>query len=214
MSPPDAKLLLQFALGYFAVLAAPGPNMLTIGAMAALRGLRGVLPFCLGVAAGATALAVGLQVALAAMAGLPGLEAAGRLAGAGLLGWIALRLLRVPPPLAEVTPDGVARARPQAEDLAAVGAGFCTAVTNPITAAYFGAQFLGPLAAPAAQRAALPLVTVQALAVGLTVAMLFAQPLVRRAAWRHRRVVSAASALALLMLAAGMLGPLLRGHAA
>jgi hypothetical protein len=36
-----ATLLLKFALGYFAILATPGPNMFTIGTMAALRGCRG-----------------------------------------------------------------------------------------------------------------------------------------------------------------------------
>ena len=46
-------LLMKFALGYFAILATPGPNMFTIGTMAALRGFRAALPFCLGVALGA-----------------------------------------------------------------------------------------------------------------------------------------------------------------
>lgn len=47
-----AAALTKFALGYLAVLAEPGPNMLAIDALAALRGFRGVLPVCCGIAAG------------------------------------------------------------------------------------------------------------------------------------------------------------------
>jgi hypothetical protein len=44
-----AAALTKFALGYLAVLAAPGPNMLAIGTLAALRSFRGA--YCQSAAA-------------------------------------------------------------------------------------------------------------------------------------------------------------------
>jgi threonine/homoserine/homoserine lactone efflux protein len=44
-------LLLNFAIGYLAVNAVPGPSTMAIGSQAALRGLRGALPLISGSAA-------------------------------------------------------------------------------------------------------------------------------------------------------------------
>lgn len=74
-------LLMKFALGYFAILATPGPNMFTIGTMAALRGFRGALPFCLGVALGAGVVAATTSLLLDAFAGSEKLEMGGRIVG-------------------------------------------------------------------------------------------------------------------------------------
>jgi threonine/homoserine/homoserine lactone efflux protein len=88
-------------------------------------------------------------------------------------------------------------------------AGFATAAGNPITGAYFLAQFLGPVAGAGAGQEAVALVLAQALLWSLLVASLFAQPRIRRVALAHHRLVCVASAGALAMLAAAMLGPML-----
>jgi len=50
----------KFLVAYLAVLVMPGPNMLAIGGIAALRGFRAAIPFCFGIAAGAGTLAASL----------------------------------------------------------------------------------------------------------------------------------------------------------
>jgi threonine efflux protein len=132
--------LVHFVLGYVAVLATPGPNLLAIGGVAALQGLRGAAPFCLGAALGAGVLCAGLLVtAGATVAGGSWLTVA-RILGAALLAMVAVSVARRRPPLCEdASPKGGTRA-------SAFGAGFCTAATNPLTAGFFAAQFVGPLA--------------------------------------------------------------------
>ncbi len=73
-------------------------------------------------------------------AGLGG-GAAGRLLGAALLLWVEVSVARRPPLDARRLGRG-GRA-------AGFAAGFCTAATNPVSAAFFAAQFLGPLGAGA-----------------------------------------------------------------
>ena len=204
MSPESldaARAVAGFAVAYLAVLAAPGPNLLAIGTLAALRGLRGVAPFCLGIAAGAGVLAASLHLAAAAIAGTAGLDQAGRAVGGVLLLVIALRVPGAPAPR---TAPGPAAARPDRRaDGLAFGAGFLTAVSNPMTAAFFVAQLLGPLAEARAAAMAVLLVPPQALAWGLRVAALFARPAARRLAlaWHRPACVTAGLALALLALA-------------
>jgi threonine/homoserine/homoserine lactone efflux protein len=82
-------------------------------------------------------------------------------------------------------------------------------VSNPVTAAYFLAQFVGPLAEAGAGSAAVLLVLLQALAWTALVGIIFAQPAARRLALAHHRLVCTASGLALAVLAFAMLRPLL-----
>lgn len=192
--------LAHFALGYLAVLAAPGPNLLAIGVLSALRGFRSVLPFVGGVAAGAAALALGLLLAFGAIGIDDGAARAARAIGGVLLLIVALRVLRSPAPAARGAPAG---AEAVGGALLGFAAGFTTAATNPITAAYFLAQFIGPLAEAACAPAAVPLVAVQALGFGLLVAHLFARPGARRLvlAWHRPICVAAGGALGALALA-------------
>ncbi len=101
MTPADCRNVSDFLLAYLLVLATPGPNMLLVGAAAALRGAAGALPLCLGVSLGAGALNAALLLLVAAApagggaAGLDG-EAAGRLLGAALLLWVAVSIPRRP----------------------------------------------------------------------------------------------------------------------
>ncbi len=198
-------LLGKFALGYLAVLAAPGPNMLAIGALAALRGFRAVLPFCLGVAIGVMALAAALQLAFGAVSERADIAEAARAIGGVLLLVVALRIALCPPPRRNAA---AARSGPAGEWLLALLAGLCTAATNPITAGYFAAQMLGPLAALPMRWATIPLVGLLALGFGLLVAGLFAHPAARQRALRHHRAACLASGAALAGLAAVILAPL------
>ena len=198
-----AVLLGKFALGYLAVLAVPGPNMLMIGTMASLRGFRGMLPCCLGLAGGAVALAAAMQLAFSTVAELPGLQQVARSLGGVLLLAVALRIMRALPP-----PEG-REVRPSQDGLVAFGAGFCTAASNPITAAYFAAQFIGPLAGSRAAWLALPVVAAEVLLCGLLVALIFAGEAARRLVVAYHRPVCVMSAAALGGLALVMLSPLL-----
>jgi threonine/homoserine/homoserine lactone efflux protein len=200
-----ARPLLEFALGYLAVNVVPGPSMLAVASQAALRGWRGALPLVLGIACGAAALAAALNFAFAVFADLPELERAGRAVGGLLLLLLAFRAL-VTPRLAEG--GRMQAASPGAAWLGFL-AGFATAAGNPITGAYFLAQFLGPVGGAGAGEEAVALVLAQALVWSLLVASLFAQPGVRRVAFAHHRLVCVASAGALALLAMAMLGPML-----
>jgi threonine/homoserine/homoserine lactone efflux protein len=192
--------LADLLLAYLLVLATPGPNMLLVGAAAALRGAAGALPLCLGVSLGAGALnaALLLLVAAAPDGGTPGLDgAAGRLLGAALLLWVAVSVARRPPIEARRLGRG-GRA-------AGFAAGFCTAATNPVSAAFFAAQFLGPLGTGAGEGSAAVLAPLAVAAVVLVfmlgVAALLARPACRRAALEWQQPVRLAAAVALAFLA-------------
>lgn len=184
---------LEFLAGYAAVLATPGPNLLAVCSMAALRGLRCAIPLCLGIALGAAALSAALLIA-AAIVEAGRWRNAGQLIGAALLGWVAFSVARLPPP-------GERDTCPRGEAAAVFGAGFCTAAANPLTAAFFAAQFLGPLAKHRALMALAPIaVAATALGFFLCVAVLLARPGCRAMvlAWHRPVRLAAASVLALL----------------
>jgi threonine/homoserine/homoserine lactone efflux protein len=205
----SAALLMNFALGYFAILATPGPNMFTIGTMAALRGFRGALPFCLGVALGAGVVAATTSLLLDAFGGSENLEMGGRIVASILLIALAYRIICAP---AQCLPNTVESAEAQIRIKwgAGLGSGFCIAVTNPVTAAYCLAQFMGPLAQNNAAQWAIPIVGLQALLFGLLTALLFAQPYMRQMASIYHRQVCAVSGLILLTLGLIMLIPVFK----
>ncbi|HYF07938.1 MAG TPA: hypothetical protein VD970_09975 [Acetobacteraceae bacterium] len=94
-----AAILAGFSLGYFALIAAPGPNMFAIGSVASLRGFLGVLPLCTGIAAGAGTLAMALALAFNLLSQASDWEEAGRKIGALLLVLLAIRVAAAPRPL-------------------------------------------------------------------------------------------------------------------
>ena len=206
---PSAQLLVvgKFLLAYLAVLIMPGPNMLAVSGMAALRGFRAVIPFCLGIAVGAGALAVSLHSAAVALPTNDVWQMTARIAGALLLLVLAGRVVALKLPVDR------ARARRDTPSLSShlVGfsAGFCTAITNPITAAYFAAEFVGPLSKVsdmlpvAIMLAAIPTL---ALVSGLVTAMVLAHPLARRVALVWHRSVCVTVAVALVLLATSIIG--------
>jgi threonine/homoserine/homoserine lactone efflux protein len=124
--------VLTFVGGCAAVLAVPGPNMMALGGLAALRGFRGAVPMSLGIAAGATTLAAAIEAASMAVSGIPG-KTAVEFAGAALLLLVAVYVMRL-------RPDVVGQRYVRTTPIVEFGAGFCTALTNPITAGYFAAE--------------------------------------------------------------------------
>ena len=207
------ELLAGFFAGYALLLATPGPNLLAVWGIAALRGLRGVWPLCLGIGLGAGALNASLLLfAFGLAADWAGWDKVGRVAGALFLLRVALSVARLPLPIAVEDASVPAGGRRDGgcgiACAAALGAGFLTAVTNPMTGAFFAAWHLGCLgAAPDPAAACLMVLGVGAVAFGyfLTVAALLARPLARRAAlaW-HRPIRLCASAALLLMSAAAL----------
>ncbi|SDC40095.1 LysE family translocator [Belnapia rosea] len=188
----------DFLLAYLAILVTPGPNLLVVAGVAALRGLRGALPLCLGIALGAGTLNAAMGATLGAAPLTPDWSLAGRLLSAAMLLWVAFSIARAQPP------DAV-RAAHRAQG-AEFGAGFCTAVTNPITAAFFAAQFLGPLSQGGDLRLLAPLaVAATALAVSLGCAALLAQPACQRAALAWHRPIRLIAAITLVLMATSIL---------
>ncbi len=190
----------EFLLAYLAILVTPGPNLLVIAGVAALRGLRGALPICLGIALGAGTLNAALAATLHGAPAAGGWAANGHIAAAGLLLLAAFAIARSRPPVAgrRVVPAGVFAAE--------FGAGFCTAVTHPMTAALFAAQFLGPLALLDARLPLVPLaVTVTAFATSLGLAIRRAQPACPRLALAWHRPIRLLAAATLVAMAASVL---------
>ena len=212
MPGPEALLpaaaLTKFALGYLAVLAAPGPNMLAIGALAALRGFRGVMPVCCGIAAGAGCLALALHLGFGLLARLEGLDAVARAVGGAMLLLVSLRVIRAPRPC--LSANAPQDAAPPTAVRGGFVLGFLTALTNPVTAAYFISQFLGPLGSAQAAWIAAPVAAALALLVGLGIARIFGSAAMRRIAIVHHRALCLLSGAALALLAALLLLPLLR----
>jgi threonine/homoserine/homoserine lactone efflux protein len=179
-------------LGYAVVLATPGPNMLAILAVAAARGFAAAVPLCLGVACGVGALAAACLAAASALPDLgPWGDDVARVAQALLLLYLALRVLR------GAAGAGAAR-------LAGFGAGVCTAVANPVTAAFFVSQFAGPPGVAPGRTAGVVAVlgaAAMALGCGLILAGVPARRLAWRAAPAWHRAVCIGGAAALVVLA-------------
>ncbi|HJS84665.1 MAG TPA: LysE family transporter [Acetobacteraceae bacterium] len=209
-------LLAGFLAGYAAILATPGPNMLAVGTFAALRGVRGAAPLCIGAALGAGTLGAALLTTVGAAAGkAPAWQAYGRVAGVVLLLYVAVSIVRPRPPH---TMEGAAEPSEQAGGgacgVAVFGVGFCTAATNPLTGAFFAAQFLGPLGGAVYGSAAMAAITLigivaTALIFFLGVTTVLALPAARRAAVAWHRPIQLAAAAMLVLMAAITLWPLL-----
>jgi threonine/homoserine/homoserine lactone efflux protein len=197
---PAAKLG-HFLLSYLVVLATPGPNLLVIGGVAALRGLRGALPICLGVALGASVLSAAITATIGAAADNTGWIDACRLVGACLLLWVAFSVAKSRPP------DPAALQQRAAHGVE-FGAAFCTAATNPLTGAFFAAQLLGPLSTSQDMGLLFPLVVAStALGFFILVASLFARPSFRSAALTWHRPIRFGASIALVLMAVSVVIP-------
>lgn len=198
-----------FALGYAAILMTPGPNTFAIGGIAALRGLRGALPLCAGIASGTSLLAVGICTATNLGQASPMIEQFGRAVAVVLMLYVAARILfRQPPNQA----GGQALELSSRDKMATFLAGVATAVTNPITAAFFASQFLGTLPDDTTRMVALGTVPCLALSFGVTLGFVLSRPLAQRAAIVWHRPIRIASA-AVFATAATIVGVPLLGVA-
>jgi len=199
--------LAGFIVGYAAILITPGPNLFSIGAIAALRGLRATLPLCLGIALGASVLAVGICTAVSLGRHSPMVEQLSRAAAFALLLYVAAQLLFRQPPKA----IGKQALELSARDaIATFLAGVSTAVTNPITAAFFASQFLGALPDRTTRILALGLVPCLAMSFGVTLGFALSRPFAQRAAtvWHRpiRFLAAAVLATTALIVAVPVLG--------
>ena len=190
--------LSEFVAGYLVILATPGPNTFAVAGIASVRGLRGALPFCLGLSLGAGALCAAMAMAAHAEFRADKLV---HLVSAGLLGWVASGILR-----------GRAREgeRSRLRVWAAFGAGLTTAAANPLTAAYFLSNTLSD-GQVAISRLTPILVALVACAFYLLVASALAAPAARRIALAWDRPIRLVATAILTSMAARMAWPLLAG---
>src|SRR4051812_18052063 len=170
---PAGRQLLEFLLGYAAILCTPGPNLLTIGSVAAARGLRCAVPLWFGTALGAGTLSFSVLTLASAAAGGGAWPGLAHLIGAALLFLVAWSIM---------SPGRPTRGGCGQESLvAAFRAGLCPAAANLLTAAFFAAWSLDPLAAHRGALLLVPaLVVALALAVFLPMARLLAAASCRR----------------------------------
>jgi threonine/homoserine/homoserine lactone efflux protein len=196
--------LAAFTLGYVLVLLTPGPNLIVLAGIALVRGVRGSIPVCLGIAFGSVLLATAAALAADAVPESASWDAAGRALGGLLLLYVAWRLL-------SAAPLSPAAAAPLRVDFAL---GFGAALFNPITGAYFAAHFF-------AMRGARGLgddVLIMALVGGITLLRSFAIAAVvgslamrtqgwRGGLWISRAAGAAFAAAAVWLLASAAMAP-------
>jgi threonine/homoserine/homoserine lactone efflux protein len=166
--------------------------MLLVGGAAAAAGVVGALPLCLGVSLGAGALCGALLVAAKWMPEIPQWEGAYRVLGGALLLWVAVSVLRQRMP-------GSAEHYPRRG--ATLATGFCTAATNPISAAFFAAQFLGPLSVSPSALLAPGAIAAVVMSFMVVVALLLARPACRALALTWHRPIRITAALILMLMA-------------
>jgi len=199
--------LAGFIVGYAAILITPGPNVLSIGAIAALRGLRATVPLCLGIALGAFVLAAAICAAVSLGQDSPIVAQLSRTAASALLLYVAAQLLFRQPPKASGKQSLDLSAR---DAIATFLAGFATAATNPMTAAFFASQFLGALPDQATRIVALGLVPCLAMSFGVTLGFALSRPFAQRAATVWHRPIRFVAAAVLATTALIVAVPLLR----
>jgi threonine/homoserine/homoserine lactone efflux protein len=168
--------------------------------MAALHGLRGVAPLCVGAALGAGVLSAALLGTAQVISAVAWWRTVGRVIGAAMLLWVAFSIGRQAP----LAPGVVASRRREAT---AMVIGFFTAATNPVTGAFFAAYLLGPLAGRGPMLILIPpLVTVAALSFFLGASRLLSRPAFRSALQERHRPIRLTAAAVLAFMAAFILG--------
>ncbi|WP_043829966.1 LysE family translocator [Muricoccus aerilatus] len=207
--------LAAFLAGYVMILVTPGPNMLAIGGVAALHGLRGAAPLCIGASFGAGCLGTATFLFVRYASAVPSAEGVARIAGALLLAYVAIDIARHS--VLQEKAQALGCAIPAINRAAAFGVGFCTAATNPLTGSFFAAQFLGPLdpnRMGARGAWAIACIMLSALVFFLLVASLLARPPVRSAAISWHRPIRFGVAALLASMAVNTLRPVLTNNQA
>jgi threonine/homoserine/homoserine lactone efflux protein len=197
-------LLVGYFSAYALVLATPGPNLMLLGALASLRGFQGVLPLAIGLTLGVVLLGSLIYSLAGFVPEGPGWRSAERIVTAGVLCWLAARIMLSP------RPSAVGQEIASTSWPAEVFLGLSTAFTNPITLGFFAAQLIGPLSDRGLVEVAPILMMTGVLAFGrsLVVGAVFAQAPLRRAALRWFRPVTIGIGALFMVLAALRLAPL------
>lgn len=201
----QAAALLSYFLAYMLVLATPGPNMLLVGGIAALRGFRRAAPLAAGLASGVGLLGCAVFLAAGLLPNGGVWSVLSPLASAALLIFLGLRTC------AAKAPDGMAR--PPAASGGEVGLGLTTALCNPVSCSFFASQFLGPLGDLPPALAALLIAATAGLALCklLLVAALMARPAIRSVFARRFRLLTRVASALLVGTGIASLKPLLAG---
>jgi threonine/homoserine/homoserine lactone efflux protein len=131
-------LIVAYFSGLFLILITPGPSMILFGSVAALRGMRAVVPLLLGSALGDIILAVGLYGLVELIPEGSLWHALSNSIAAFLIGFMAWQLWRSANSYAQQNDDAVMHSTHFTY-------GFFSALTNPFMVLYLSAQFLGPL---------------------------------------------------------------------
>jgi threonine/homoserine/homoserine lactone efflux protein len=186
----------SFILGYVAVLAVPGPNLLALGGLVALKGFRAAFPFGIGAVLGATILAGLTQVSIIAAA-TSSWRSVLSIVGALLLLLVAARIALAVPEKA------TAAYAPKARFLE-FASGLWTALVNPVSAAFFVGQ-----CATLSQVLTLHLSLMMLIAVLVTsttvytsASALLALPIIRQRVVAWHGIARASAAAGLVVLAA------------
>lgn len=187
--------MLQFLAAYTVITITPGPIGLATGSLASLHGFSRTIPLLAGIGAGTAVLAVLVAfgaVHLAESLSMPTVK----IAGAIVLGWMALRIARTAPPA-----TGEAPRKRQAGLFAG---GFLISFLSPEAATFFAVAFMG-LMLPI-QNSSEVLMVAAVVAIFDTgwygfLAIVLSHPVVRAAAMRRHRAICRAAGAVLAILA-------------
>jgi threonine/homoserine/homoserine lactone efflux protein len=200
MTPDLVSLAISVLFGYLALALVPGPNLLVLCSLAALRGFRAALPHALGTASGVAVLAA---AAFLLVGPRPASWVELLLTGASVLLLLraAARLARLRPAGCDGGPDGAAAARSR------FAGGFQFAVLNPLVLAHFAAAAAScpgdGLAAGGVAACLAGGAGAIALVLGVLVAAACGASAVRRAAAAAERPLRATAVLLLVGFALG-----------
>ncbi|MER8544217.1 LysE family transporter [Mesorhizobium sp. M0768] len=185
--------MLQFLAAYTVIMITPGPIGLATGSLASLHGFGRTIPLVAGIGAGTAVLAVLVAFGAVHLSGSLSVPAV-KIAGAAVLGWMALRIARTAPP-------AIGEAPRQAGLFAG---GFLISILSPETATFFAVAFMGLMLPIRTSNEMLMVAAIVAIIdIGWYgfLAVALSRPLVRAAAVRHHRVICRAAGIVLAMLA-------------
>ncbi|MER8381002.1 LysE family transporter [Mesorhizobium sp. M1399] len=126
--------MLQFLAAYTVIMITPGPIGLATGSLASLHGFGRTVPLVAGIGAGTAVLAVLVALGAVHLSGSLSVPAV-KIAGAAVLGWMALRIARTAPP--------AVGDEPQRRQAGLFAGGFLISILSPETATFFAVTFMG-----------------------------------------------------------------------
>ncbi|MER9232027.1 LysE family transporter [Mesorhizobium sp. M0622] len=184
---------IHFEAAYMVIMITPGPIGLATGSLASLHGFGRTIPLVAGIGAGTAVLAALVAFGAVHLSGSLSVPAV-KIAGAAVLGWVALRIARTAPPTAGEEP----------RQAGLFAGGFLISILSPETATFFAVAFMG-LMLPLRNSGEMLTVAVIVAIIDIgwygLLAVALSRPLVRAAAMRHHRLICRAAGVVLAMLA-------------